>query len=33
VETYRNQLVVKFGARNAVDLVHRAVESGFLVGQ
>jgi two-component system response regulator DesR len=33
VETYRNQLVVKFGARNAVDLVRRAVESGFLVGQ
>jgi len=33
VETYRNQLVVKFGARNAVDLVRRAVESGFMVGQ
>lgn len=31
VETYRNQLVVKFGARNAVDLVRRAVEAGFIV--
>jgi len=32
VETYRNQLVAKFGARNAVDLVRRAVEAGFTVG-
>jgi DNA-binding NarL/FixJ family response regulator len=31
VETYRNQLVAKFGARNAIDLVRRAVESGFTV--
>lgn len=31
VETYRNQLVVKFGARNAVDLVRRAAVAGFLV--
>lgn len=31
VETYRNQLVAKFGARNAVDLVRRAVESGFVL--
>ena len=30
VETYRNQLVVKFGARNAVDLVRRAVVAGFI---
>lgn len=33
VETYRNQLVVKFGARNAVDLVGRAVESGLVMGR
>ena len=32
VETYRNQLVAKFGARNAMDLIRRAVESGFVVG-
>jgi DNA-binding NarL/FixJ family response regulator len=31
VETYRNQLVTKFGARNAVDLVRRAVEAGFVL--
>ena len=31
VETYRNQLVAKFGARNAVDLVRRAVDSGFVI--
>lgn len=31
VETYRNQLVAKFGARNAVDLVRRAVESGVIL--
>jgi len=30
VETYRNQLVAKFGARNSVDLVRRAVEAGFI---
>jgi DNA-binding NarL/FixJ family response regulator len=30
VETYRNQLVAKFGARNAVDLVRRAAMAGFL---
>ena len=29
VETYRNQLVAKFGARNATDLVARAIRSGF----
>ncbi|MCB1229218.1 MAG: response regulator transcription factor [Verrucomicrobiae bacterium] len=29
VETYRNQLVVKFGARNVTDLVARAIRSGF----
>ncbi len=33
VETYRNQLVVKFGARNAVDLVRRAVEAGLVIGE
>ncbi len=32
VETYRNQLVAKFGARNAMDLIRRAVESGFVIG-
>lgn len=29
VETYRNQLVAKFGARNATDLAVRAVRAGF----
>lgn len=32
VETYRNQLVAKFGARNATDLVARAIRSGFCEG-
>lgn len=29
VETYRAQLVAKFGARNVVDLVRRALASGY----
>lgn len=29
VETYRNQLIGKFSARNALHLIRRALESGF----
>lgn len=29
VETYRDQLVAKFGARNTTDLVARAIRAGF----
>ncbi len=32
VETYRNQLIAKFGARNTTELVARAIRSGFCEG-
>ncbi|MEM7009944.1 MAG: response regulator transcription factor [Verrucomicrobiota bacterium] len=30
VETYRNQLIAKFGAKNSLDLIRRALDAGFV---
>ena len=31
VETFRKRLISKFGARNAIDMVIKAVERGWLI--